>query len=74
VVLTAAEIGGVHPGVFLTDELYRSLVDWVEHRYRDRLSPADLADPALLGESRAALDELTSLLGLRPLYPFQFTT
>jgi succinylarginine dihydrolase len=32
---------------------------------------ADLADPALLDESRHALDELTQILGLGSLYDFQ---
>jgi succinylarginine dihydrolase len=36
----------------------------VERRYRDRLAVDDLADPHLLDESRVALDELTTLLGL----------
>ena len=35
------------------------------------LLPADLADPALLDESRRALDELSQLLGLGTVYPFQ---
>jgi len=43
----------------------------VEKHYRDRLLPRDLADPALLRESRAALDALTGILGLGSLYPFQ---
>ena len=33
--------------------------------------PADLADPSLLAESRRALDELSQLLGLPNVYPFQ---
>lgn len=39
--------------------------------YRDRLAADDLADPALLRETRTALDELTRLLALGPVYPFQ---
>jgi succinylarginine dihydrolase len=34
----------------------------VRRRYRDRLAPADLADPQLIAESRAALDELDTIL------------
>ncbi len=44
---------------------------WVRRHYRDRLAPADLADPALLDESRTALDELSALLGLGSVYEFQ---
>jgi succinylarginine dihydrolase len=31
----------------------------------------DLRDPQLIEESRAALDELTQILGLGSIYPFQ---
>ena len=51
--------------------LHARLVAWVERHYRDRLAPEDLADPQLLDESRRALDELTRILGLPSLYPFQ---
>jgi succinylarginine dihydrolase len=53
--------------VALADELER----WIRKHYRDRLIPADLADPQLLDESRRALDELTTLLRLPAVYPFQ---
>jgi succinylarginine dihydrolase len=44
----------------------------VARHYRDELRPPDLADPSLLIETRAALDELTTLLDLGPrFYPFQ---
>jgi succinylarginine dihydrolase len=69
--LTAEERAGVHDGARLTGDLYRHLVDWVGRHYRDRLVPGDLADPALLEESRAALDELTGILALPSLYEFQ---
>jgi succinylarginine dihydrolase len=71
VVLDETRAAAVAAGVWLDDGLYARLVDWVGRHYRDRLTAADLADPALLGEGRAALDELTRILGLGPLYPFQ---
>jgi succinylarginine dihydrolase len=72
VVLTDEELAATNPRQRLTPELHVALNDWVEHRYRDRLSVDDLADPALLDESRTALDELTGLLGLGAgFYPFQ---
>jgi len=55
----------------LTPEWLNTLRDWVERHYRDRLSSADLADPALLNESRTALDELSRLLDLGSIYDFQ---
>jgi len=44
---------------------------WVEKHYRDRLGEDDLGDPALLTECRTALDELTQILFLGNIYPFQ---
>ncbi|AOX99236.1 N-succinylarginine dihydrolase [Jeongeupia sp. USM3] len=71
VALTDAEAAAVHPGIWLTPALYEALTGWVGRHYRDRLSEADLADPQLLLEVRTALDELTALLGLGSIYPFQ---
>jgi len=71
VVLNDAEIAALPAGVFINDRTYPKLVRWVKKHYRDRLVHKDLADPALLDESRRALDELTRLLGLGSIYPFQ---
>ena len=59
VVLMARELESVHTSAILTDSLYAELAGWVERRYRDRLEPDDLADPALVEECRAALDDLS---------------
>ncbi|HEX8012870.1 MAG TPA: N-succinylarginine dihydrolase [Casimicrobiaceae bacterium] len=72
VVLTGAERSAIGARIWLDDALYAALVAWVERHYRDRLSGADLADPALLDEGRRALDELSQLLRLGSIYPFQF--
>ncbi|MGF1467618.1 MAG: N-succinylarginine dihydrolase [Sandaracinaceae bacterium] len=69
--LSPEEVDAVNPSCLLSDAVHASLVGWVERHYRDRLLPADLADPSLLDESRRALDELTQLLDLGSLYPFQ---
>ncbi|WP_432720368.1 N-succinylarginine dihydrolase [Jeongeupia wiesaeckerbachi] len=69
--LNEAEAAAVAPGVWMNDALYAALTGWVERHYRDRLSEADLADPQLLLEVRTALDELTRLMGLGAIYPFQ---
>ncbi|HEY0845898.1 MAG TPA: N-succinylarginine dihydrolase [Noviherbaspirillum sp.] len=71
VVLNDAEAAAMHQGVLITDALYDRLVAWVGKHYRDRLSPADLADPALAIEVQTALDELTAILDLPALYDFQ---
>jgi len=71
VALTDAEASAMHQGVVMTEQLYARLVTWIEKHYRDRLSPADLADPALAVEIHTALDELTAILALPGLYAFQ---
>lgn len=71
VVLTVAERAALPAGVWFTPERHAQLAAWVRRHYRERLAPADLADPALLEESRRALDALTHLLGFGSIYPFQ---
>ncbi len=71
VVLNQKEQASMLPSILLTDTLYNQLVQWVNKYYRDRLTPQDLIDPQLLKESRQALDELTSILKIGPIYPFQ---
>jgi succinylarginine dihydrolase len=71
VALTAGERAAVKANVFLDDALADALDAWIRRHYRDRLAPEDLADPALLDESRTALDEVTQLLRLGSVYPFQ---
>ena len=69
--LTAEERGAIAARVFADEALLDLLTDWVERHYRDRLTTADLADPALLVEVQSTLDELTRLLGLGSVYDFQ---
>ncbi|WEM45241.1 N-succinylarginine dihydrolase (plasmid) [Photobacterium sp. DA100] len=71
VVLTQPELAAVNPSTLMSDAVYGRLCQWVEAHYRDRLVEADLADPSLLVESRTALDELSQILGLGSVYPFQ---
>lgn len=71
VVLTEQERRAMNPSSFITPKQYQRLVNWVEQHYRDRLSEGDLIDPQLLEENRVALDELTQILNLGSLYPFQ---
>lgn len=70
VALTGAEAAAMHQGVLMTEALHARLADWVRRHYRDRLAPADLADPALARETSAALEELGRILALPELYAF----
>jgi succinylarginine dihydrolase len=71
VALTDDEVRAVRADVFFSSALHERLVEWVTRHYRDRLLPADLADPALAREGLAALDELTRILKLGSVYDFQ---
>ncbi|WP_312145370.1 N-succinylarginine dihydrolase [Brevundimonas sp.] len=72
VVLTDDELAATNPAMRLTDELHGALSIWAARWYRGSLTASDLADPALLDETRGALDELTGILRLGGgFYPFQ---
>jgi succinylarginine dihydrolase len=71
VVLNEAERAAVNPATLMNEALFERLNRWVDTHYRDRLEEKDLADPQLLLESRTALDELTRILNLGAVYPFQ---
>lgn len=75
--MTAAVQASVAPGCLLSRDgkadtaQFTKLESWVRQHYRETLTPKDLADPALLRESHAALDDLTRILGLGSIYEFQ---
>lgn len=71
VALTEGELEALGARILVDDALDQELTAWVEAHYRDRLAPDDLADPALVQESMRALDALTQILRLGPVYPFQ---
>ncbi len=71
VALNEAERAAVNPLIWINDTRFAALDAWIDRHYRDRLTDADLADPALLDESRTALDQLTGILGLGSVYEFQ---
>jgi succinylarginine dihydrolase len=71
VVLNETELRHANPHTLLSEKNFPVLKAWVEKHYRDRLVPDDLADPNLLIESRTALDELSRILHLGSVYPFQ---
>ncbi len=71
VALNATELNAINPATRLTNAKFEQLNQWVNSHYRDELAIADLADPSLLLESQTALDELTQILNLGSVYPFQ---
>lgn len=65
--MTETEVAAITARLRLDQSLYDDLVAWVNTHYRDELSPADLADPALANESHIALNNLAEILELRSL-------
>lgn len=71
VVMTEAEQKATVGRVLVNSERLDELEAWVKQHYRDELHVEDLADPDVEEENRRALDELTQLLSLGNIYPFQ---
>jgi succinylarginine dihydrolase len=69
--VTDADLAAMNRAVLVDAAKLAELRAWVTRHYRETLVPADLADPALLRESRDALDELARILALGPIYDFQ---
>lgn len=69
--LTEQQLAAVHSGFLMNEEKFKQMETWIHAHYRENLSIEELADPALLKESRQALDELTRILGCGPVYSFQ---
>lgn len=74
IVMTPPERAAAAAGFFLDDALAAKIEAWIKKHYREELAPDDLGDPALVGESQTALDELTGILPLgSDFYAFQRT-
>lgn len=71
VVMTEQERAATGQRVLVDHARLDALTAWVEHHYRDELTLADLSDPSIGEENERALDELTQLLELGSIYPFQ---
>lgn len=71
VAMTENELAAVNSQTLINDHQFERLNTWVDKHYRDKLSVDDLRDAQLLQESRTALDELTQLLDIGSVYPFQ---
>ncbi|MFN7164779.1 MAG: N-succinylarginine dihydrolase [Hyphomonas sp.] len=67
VVMTEEELATCHQGVILDEALIDDLQACVRTTYRDRLAPADLADPVFADECRIAREALLDILELEAL-------
>lgn len=71
VAMNDEEITAANQNCLMSDALFDRLSQWINKHYRDELAVNDLKDPALLEESRTALDELTQIMKLGSVYEFQ---
>jgi succinylarginine dihydrolase len=69
--LNELELSAMHQSVLINNELIDTLKRWVIKHYRTELKVNDLLDPQLIEEGFTALDELTQILKLGSIYPFQ---
>ena len=69
--LNEKEMKLANQNCLMTPALFTKLEAWANANYRDELHLHELADPKFLTEGRKALDELTQILGLGSVYPFQ---
>lgn len=69
--LTEHELSAMHQGIIINDALLDTLEAWIKRHYRSELHANDLDDPAFMNECFTALDELTGILDLDLIYPFQ---
>ncbi|KTD08126.1 N-succinylarginine dihydrolase [Legionella jamestowniensis] len=72
--LNENELQAMHQAILINEKLLNELEAWVKRHYRSQLHANDLADPSLVNESLTALDELTRILTLGSIYPFQRET
>jgi succinylarginine dihydrolase len=66
VVMTDEQIQSIKSrvNIFFEGELQSSLTEWINKHYSETLSPQDLADIALVSQTKMALDELSTLIKL----------
>jgi succinylarginine dihydrolase len=71
VVMSQSEYDSVHNGIKFSNELHLKLRNWVKKYYDSNLIYDDLFVPSYIKKCRFALNELTELLDLGDIYPFQ---
>ena len=71
VMMTNEEFSAIHSGIIFTDKLHLKLRNWVKKYYVGNLIYEDLFVPQYIKRCRDALSELTDILDLGSIYPFQ---
>ncbi|KTD19275.1 succinylarginine dihydrolase [Legionella lansingensis] len=65
------ELAAMHQGILINEELLATLEAWINRHYRSQLHATELGDPLFIDECFTALDELSNILKLGSIYPFQ---
>ena len=71
VMMTNEEFSALHSGIIFTDKLHLKLRNWIKKYYVGNLIYEDLFVPSYINRCRDALSELTDILDLGSIYPFQ---
>jgi succinylarginine dihydrolase len=69
--LSEAGLKAINPGFLINEHKLMELESWVKKHYRDKLHLSDLCDPQLINEVNTALSELSAIMNIPHLYPFQ---
>ena len=67
----SAEFDSIHQGIIFTDELHLKLRKWVKKYYENNLIYDDLFVPAFILKCKDSLSELSRILNIDQMYPFQ---
>ena len=59
------ELATIKPNIFLSDELYEGIKNWINRNYREELHPNDLFSIELYNETKRALAELSEIMKLK---------
>ena len=69
--MNQTEFDSIHQGIIFTDELHLKLRKWVKKYYENNLIYDDLFVPFYIKKCRRAFGDLTKILKLGNIYPFQ---
>ena len=69
--MNQTEFDSIHQKIIFTDELHLKLRKWVKQYYEGNLIYEDLFVPSFIQKCYDGLSELTEILDLKQMYPFQ---
>jgi succinylarginine dihydrolase len=70
--LTTEELNSLRPSIFMNENTYEKLAEIINKYYINNLTIEHLLDTKFLQYSQEALDQISQVLGLYPIYDWQF--